>query len=283
MTIGYVRRFFGRPRPISSLRHALIQECYSALVAEGLAVDTHRNYLAQTKSYLKWLVETAGLLKSNPGEKVFGVGQRSEGKETLDMRPLRIWREEAYKRADSGDVGAIAALMALELGMRASEIVTRRVCDLDEYELPCDTVIIRKAAPPSESGPGFNPKTKKSRRRLGVPDELRPYLERLVAGKGSTEYLFPALTREGRKPTHRYRDWVRDNVIAICTAVDVPEVCAHALRGNYAEIGARLDPLGAQERLGHTDKRTTQKYSGKDALEAGARAQGIRLLQGGKK
>ena len=49
---------------------------------------------------------------------------------------------KALELASKGDEGATAALVALLLGMRASEITTRRVNDLDEDEEPGDLLWI---------------------------------------------------------------------------------------------------------------------------------------------
>jgi hypothetical protein len=46
-------------------------------------------------------------------------------------RPLG-WMAKAIELAGAGESGAVAAMMALLLGMRASEIVTRVVRDLDD-------------------------------------------------------------------------------------------------------------------------------------------------------
>jgi len=48
---------------------------------------------------------------------------------------------KAVELADSGDEGATAALVAMLLGMRASEIVSRRVSVLDEDSAPGDLLV----------------------------------------------------------------------------------------------------------------------------------------------
>jgi integrase len=48
------------------------------------------------------------------------------------VKQAGAWYHKALELARAGDHGAVAALVALLLGMRASEIVSRRVADLDE-------------------------------------------------------------------------------------------------------------------------------------------------------
>ena len=44
----------------------------------------------------------------------------------------RRWQAKALQFADQGEEGAVAAMMSLLMGMRASEIVSRIVRDLDD-------------------------------------------------------------------------------------------------------------------------------------------------------
>jgi integrase len=91
---------------------------------------------------------------------------------------------KAVQLADDGEGGAIAALLALVMGMRASEIVSRVVRDLDD-----DGKLLW--IPDSETEAG--------RRTLQVPAFLQPFLKQLADGKSSDAKLFG----------HHWRDWVR--------------------------------------------------------------------------
>jgi len=53
-------------------------------------------------------------------------------KAQLRIDEARKWSKQAVKLAKSGDEGAVATLMSLLMGMRASEIVSRVVRDLDD-------------------------------------------------------------------------------------------------------------------------------------------------------
>lgn len=65
-------------------------------------------------------------LKVSPLDGVEGLGKRKHGKPQLRIDEARKWTATAMALADGGDVGAVVALVALLLGMRASEIVYRQ-------------------------------------------------------------------------------------------------------------------------------------------------------------
>lgn len=111
--------------------------------------------------------------------------------------------------------------------MRASEIVSRRVSDLDEDSAPGDLLWIPCS------------KTPAGRRTLEVPDVLRPMLVACAEGKAGEAHLFE--TEEG-KP--HWRDSILDNVHRSCDLVKVPRVTAHAMRGLLAKLTAERGLAG---------------------------------------
>ncbi len=102
----------------------------SAATGKPLSTDTHRNYLAEAKTFLGWCVEQKWL-KQNPLEKQRGVGRRRHGKEQLTIDEARRWLRVALRLAVSED-GAIAAALLLLCGLRSSEVVDRVVRDVDD-------------------------------------------------------------------------------------------------------------------------------------------------------
>jgi hypothetical protein len=101
------------------------------------------------------------------------------------------------------------------LGLRASEIVSRLVADLDEDQEPADLLWI----------PGA--KTLAGRRTLEVPVELRPLLAAVAAGKARERHLFEC-ERPHERAAHKPhdRDWVIDQVHRICDLSEVPRAAA---------------------------------------------------------
>jgi integrase len=95
------------------------------------ADDTHRNMLAETKTFLRWCVAQAHIV-TNPAESVMGTGKRNPGKAQLSIDEARRWEAVALKLADEGEEGAIAALLTLYLGLRQGEVIGLTARSLDD-------------------------------------------------------------------------------------------------------------------------------------------------------
>ncbi len=275
-----IGQFFAEPMPLQLLNPARCAKLYDELrtrtskrTHKPLAADTHRNVLAQTKSFLGWC-ETRGWVRGNALADVKGIGKRrprgkSLGKagNELRVREARAWYEHAVYCAHRGDQGAIAALVALLLGMRASEITTRRVCDLDEDSSPGDLLWIPCS------------KTPAGRRTLEVPEILREYLVQCCKEKAPDRFIFE--TEEGAP---HWRDWIRHNVHRICDKAQVPRVTAHAMRGLLATLTAERGLAGhlIAATLGHEDERLTMRaYAAPGSAATGVNRRGLVVLNGG--
>lgn len=231
------------------------------------------NALSQAKSFLAWCAQR-GWLRENPLADVDGIGKRrprgkSLGKDgnTLRVKEARAWFAKALELAVAGDQGATAALVALLLGMRASEITSRVAGDVDEDNAPADLLWIPCA------------KTAAGRRTLEVPEVLRPLLVASIDGKAPDAYVF-AREDGGR----RCRDWIRNNVQRVCELAGVPLVTAHAMRGLLATITAERGLAGhlIAATLGHESEATTMHaYAAPGAASTGDRRRGLTVLQGG--
>lgn len=260
-TLNAIKRFFPQPVPLWGLTETKCKARYQELCS-ALAVDTHRNTLAETKTFFRWCVEER-LISKSPLENVKGIGKRKRRKTQLRLKDARKWYRKALELAAEGDAGAVAALCALLLAMRASEVVSRTVYDVDEDRELGDLLWIPDS------------KTDAGRRTLEVPSSLQPHLAALCEGKKADELIF------GK----HWRDWPRHQVKRICRLVDVPEVTAHGMRGALATFGLRQ---GAPARmvadfLGHESDRTTREhYAEPDSMESASRRRGWEVLEGGK-
>jgi integrase len=263
-TVRRMRRFFGAhlDLELDLLTVQRAKRCYEALA--GMAADSHRNMLAEAKTFLRWCVSQRWLRKS-PLEEVQGTGRRKKGKAQLRLDEARAWRAKAHELAGAGEEGAVAALMTLTMGLRASEITGRKVRDLDDGGR---LLWIEDA------------KTDAGTRTVAVPEELQGYLRAQVEGRGREEGLW-----RGK----HWRDWPRENVQRICRAAGVPEVTAHGMRGLAATLagaaailaGGGLGTVPAA--LGHVDARTTeQSYADRAELEKARRKRALKVLDGGK-
>jgi integrase len=224
------------------------------------SVDSHRNMLAEARTFLGWCV-SRGWLRANPLAGVKGSGARHHGKAQLRIDEARTWTATALELARKGEAGAIAALLSLFMGLRASEIVSRVVRDLDDG----GALLWIPAS-----------KTKAGRRTLEVPAVLRPLLVELARDKLPEVPLFGG---------PHWRSWVRAWVRRICARAKVPPVCAHAMRGLHATLAlaAGTSPHVVAASLGHESISTTlDSYADPSALAAARARAAITVLDGGK-
>ena len=255
-----LRRFFKSAVDIAvvGLTPAAGQKLYDAFAqaptqhGRPMSVDSCRNALAEAKTFLSW-ARSKGWARTNALDEVRGIGKRRRGKPQLTVDEARRWLKVATEMAGQGDEGAVGAMMALLMGMRASEIADRIVRNLDdEGRLLWIT----------------DAKTQAGVRRLQVPVQLQPHLQRLAIGKQPGDRLF------GQKAS---RFSVRSHVRRICKAAGVPIVPPHGLRGTHASLamsaGATGDLVAAA--LGHESFTTTERHYARpeaiaDAQQSGA-------------
>ena len=249
-------------------------EAHYAALTGRLAADSHRNYLAETKTFLNWCVDRRWLV-ANPAAHIKGIGRRKHGKEQLRVDEARKWLDKALELA-AGEKrydGPTAALLALLGGMRASEVVQLHVRDVDDGAA---LVWIRDA------------KTEAGKRQVEVPVLLRPHLARCIVGRGPFDPVFPAryTSKTRYKSAFHYRDWVREWVHEICEAAGVPKVTAHGMRGLAGTLARRRGAIGelVAAALGHESVSTTlTSYVTPEADQSALQEAGLRVLTGGRK
>lgn len=227
-------------------------------VGKTYSVDTHRSMLAEARMLAKFCIGKRWL-RANPLEGVEGKGKRRHGKPQLRIDEARRWMAKAIELADAGEAGAVAAMMALLLGMRASEIVSRVARDLDDDG--------RQLWIPDS-------KTEAGKRTLRVPDMLRPYLQRLTAGAEPEARIFG----------NHWRDWPREWVQTICTKAGVPLVGAHSMRGLHSTLAMDAGVTGhvVAASLGHEKVSTTvQSYAKPEAVAGARQGRALKVLIGG--
>jgi integrase len=228
---------------VEDLRPHRCEELYGALT-KRVAVDTHRNGLATTKSFLKWCVKR-GWIRSNPAEDITAIGQRNRGKKQLRIDEARKLVDLCIEKANAGDDAAVAVLVALLMGMRASEVTDRVVRDLDDEGRLLWI----------EVG-----KTKRSRRTLEVPAVLRPYVLSLAKDRAPDEQLLGR--RSTKRGNKRGRQWLRHWLAVFCDEAKIPQVCSHSLRGLHATLAteAGVSAHAVASALGHTTPAVTHAH-----------------------
>ncbi len=277
-TAGHVlRRFFAShiDQPIHKITPQRGADLYQKLrtgkgerTGEAISASTHRGNLSQAKTFLSWCVDR-GWLRSNPLERVKPIGQKRHGKPQLTINEARLLYGACLREAQRDD-GALAVLLALTMGMRAGEVVSRTVRDLD------DGGRLLRVTP--NEALGFAPKTDKSVRAVPVPQVLQPLL------LARTRHKLPgALLLVAEGGGAHWRDWVSEQTRRLCRLAGVPVVCAHSLRGVAAtaavEAGVAVEAVASL--LGHESSRMTrQSYIRPGTVEQAEREQTQRVLAG---
>lgn len=254
-TVRRLRLFLPRDgAPLRSTTAAKCSERYAELAAR-FSVDTHRNVLNESKTFLRWCVDQWWLVAS-PAEGLKGVGRRRRGKPQLRLDEARRWSEVAFRLAAEGDAGAVAALTTLYLDLRASEVISREVRDLDDG----GRVLW---IPDSKSDAG--------RRVLEIPKVLRPLLLKLAGQRPGNTRLFG----------DRTRGWVWRAVAKCCELAKVPRVGAHSMRGLHATLAVERGATGHQVALamGHASQAVTYAhYATRESVAAAKQGKVVDIL-----
>jgi integrase len=231
-----------------------------------LATDTHQNTLSLAKTFLSWCVKRR-YLQANPAAEVEPVGRKRRGKPQLRIDEARKWMAAAIESVGKGEEGAIAALMTLLLGLRASEVVSRVVRDLDD-----DGRLLWIPDSKTEAG----------KRTVEVPEVLRPPLREVCVGRKPLDPIFrTAETSTG----HRHRQWVLDWVRRLCQRAGLIRVCAHSMRGLHATLATEHGVTGhvVAQALGHTSPAVTYgHYARPGSVQTAQQRAVLRALKGGE-
>lgn len=236
----------------------------SEVVTRARSVDYRVGCLVNTRLFMAFCVRR-GYLRRDPFHGLEVKGRRRKGKPQLHETEAQRWTDaalvEIQQPGERGDA-ALAAVLALLLGARATEVGTRQRRDVDQGGAVLWIPIS---------------KTEAGKRRCGIPEFLRHLvLERLARPGDATDPLFPGVER------HRVLRAVR----RICKAAGVMRVSTQSLRGLHGtlaiEAGATAEMVARQ--LGHasTGVTTGGSYVQRAALDSAAQGRVLRVVQGGK-
>ena len=212
-------------------------------IGRPLSASAHRATLKSAKAFFRWLVEDRKYLDANPFARVKPVGRVNVGKRQLRIDEARTLTEFLIKCGESGDPCATASLMQLLLGLRSSEVLARRVRDIDDHgRLFC-----------VDGG-----KTRNARRWLRIECEpLQCLLLRQTQGKQPEELLFDNWKNIPHHPNYLWK-----GLRKYCRLAGVPVVCPPSLRGLHSTIaieqGATSGVVAAA--LGHGSFAVTARH-----------------------
>lgn len=235
---------------IGAVKPAVAERLYLAAVEQPsartgrpLAAATHRCFLDYAKHFFAWAAKKQYIHES-PFKAVVPVGKPSAGKRQLRIDEARRFIDAAlaYYEAKRKPL-AIAALMALTMGLRASEVLRRQVRDVDDEGR---ILWVDRG------------KTHNARRHLCVPEFIQGPLCQLTFGRRPDELLFPSEVPGVAKGHQALWSLVR----RLCERAGITVVCTHSLRGLYAtlavETGALSESVAAS--LGHGSFAMTEKH-----------------------
>ena len=201
---------------------------------------TQRARLTTARYFFSW-AQKSGLCRQNPFAGVQPIGRMNVGKKQLRIDEARRFEAVCLKQAESGDTAAFGALLMIYLGLRQSEVAARVKRDIDDEG--------RVLWIPSG-------KTKNAKRRLKIPEHLRPLLLTLLTEKESEDRLFYPPNRK------RSSGYYWAHVRRLCRLADVPVICPHSLRGLHATLalegGATADSVA--KALGHGSFAMTARH-----------------------
>ncbi len=229
-------RYFLLPlldRSIQSVNAKQAEELYRSTIekpslktGKPLQAASHRFYLGIAKRFFTW-AENQGHIARSPFQDVRPQGQPRSGKSLLQIDEANRFVTIALKMYDEEqDLLALGSVVALLLGLRASEVLRRRASDVvDGGRL-------------LSLGEG---KHSNSRHSVRVPEILSHRLSQLASGRASEALLFGMDSRG--QPRHHRVLW--NAVGRICERAQVPRVCTHSLRSLWSTL--RVDADAATE------------------------------------
>lgn len=227
------------------------------------AAASHRLYLKLSRAFFAWAQEQ-GYCPQNPFASVKPIGRAQRGKPQLRIDEARRFLAAALQvHSETGEPLAIGAAAALLMGLRTSEVLERRVRDVEDG---AQVLCIDRG------------KTHNASRRLEIPAVLRPYLAALIADRPGDALVFG----QSRTGGVRSRQFMHTLVRRLCLRAAVPLICTHSLRGLFATLGLQSGAVthSVAASLGHGSFSTTQQhYAQAGALESAQSQRVSALLQ----
>jgi len=216
-------------------------ERISAHTGRRVSTATQHLYLWVARHFWIWAIDK-GYAKMNPWMKVRRMGRANVGKAQLRIDEARKLEAVAMQRAQDGDVPALGLLLMLYLGLRQGEVAARVARDIDD-----DGRVLW-----IPSG-----KTKNARRRLKIPDQIRPLILARIEGREPDSLLFYPSSHKAH-----HNGYYGVQLARLCRLAGVPVVCPHSLRGMHATLALEGGATGdaVAKALGHGSFEITKTH-----------------------
>lgn len=240
-------------RPVVRISAELLRRCVQRRLSGAGSPETVKGDLRVAKTWLRWCVRQAYVPRSLLGEladvRVEAAPRRGKPQLTVDESRRYIAAGLAMAAEQPDCDGPVVALLPLLCGISGREVFDRTVRDLD-----CDgaELIIRRG------------KTANRRRRVLLPECIRPHVARFAADKAPGDLLFPGSRGQPRDNRHG-RTWVH----LVCERAGVPLVCPHGLRGTHSSIAREAGATGqlVASALGHSEAVNARHYTRREAAQ----------------
>ena len=213
----------------------------SVYTGRQISTATQHLFLWVARHFWIWAMEK-GYARQNPWMKVRKVGRANVGKPQLRIDEARKLEAVAIQRAQEGNSAALGVLLMLYLGLRQGEVTARVARDIDD-----DGRVLW-----IPSG-----KTKNARRRLKIPEQIRPLvLARTVNQEPGALLFYP------QHHSYQHRNYYVVQLARLCRLAGVPVICPHSLRGMHATLALEGGATGdaVAKALGHGSFEMTKTH-----------------------
>lgn len=206
-----------------------------------MSYDTVKGTVSAVQDFMAWGHQEGHGARKDVFSKLEAEGEAAPLKDPLRVDEARRWMAHAKALAEAGDEQAVAALAAFDMGLRSSEITSRKVRDLDNGGTQLFVA---------------NAKTKNSDGLVDIGPDVQPYLRRLAEGRAPEEFLFPSVAA-----LQDPKGWLLRATTRIASEAGVPRTTPHGLRRTAATLVARARGMQAASLLaGHADTGVTTRH-----------------------
>jgi integrase len=249
-TLGLFARSITPPRAEALYREHVNRVSRNS--GKTLSAATQQCDLRRARSLYAWGMKH-NLVHTNPFTGVELVGRAKRGKKQFTVDEARRYVKAAIARfEDKGDRLAIASVIVMTTGARASEVMLRTVGELDQG----GTVLLVREREAEGNDAGATIKNRLAARELVIHPPLRQYVASLAVGRPSSALLFRG---QGTNPTSA-NAVLRAKIRRICIEEGLPIVTTHSFRGLRATMEYRKsrDAGAVAELMAHSDFRMTE-------------------------
>lgn len=244
--------------PIGAVTEADLLSRDRELLDTGYAIKTINETVIITGQFFRWVADK-GHRRGNPSTALKRRKGANAGKPGHTIDEAQRFRATVDPAALAGDESALVALIALLLGCRAIEIMTRRPRDIDAGGTILRSWDVKRNKPLP----------------IRIPDVLQAPLmalasRQMAAGK---EWLFTARTKQ----------WPNIVVKRWCKRAGVPVITCQGMRGTHDSIAVEIGmaPQAVASATGHSVDVMKRNYLHSGSLASGRVNRVLAVLSGG--